>query len=818
MRKAIAILLAILLIPAIPVVDAESNLIDVGIIDSIDGRFVHTSFSSSSTLLTLTSSGNLSEHFWGSGELITQWSIELNVSANSATPDSTGLQVAVAYTGGVYVVNTQLRIVTESYNTSSSVDSVLWDTEGDLWLGHFGGERRAKEYDTGGWTGVATPTHNTAMTAMAMISDNRIVTGGRDNLVKITTQGGVLEHTLPGFTSYPTKIVNDGNGNIIIGCANGDIFRYDFTDWSHNETSISSSQNIISINIASDGRIMVGTLNGNLHILDSDTFTEENKFPSAGRVMMGTFGSNGELYIISSFSTSSNIRLYDLDTDGDGVTDNADAFPLDATQEVDTDGDGYGDDANGNNSDKFPYDVSQWADSDGDGYGDNPDGNESDAFINNPDQWLDTDGDGYGDNMQKNQGDRYPTDSTQWSDSDGDGFGDEVDGVNGDNCPATNGFSTIDRRGCKDSDSDGYSNPTGNWTIDDGADTSVNDKSQWVDFDGDSYGDNLSGNQPDTCPTEWGNSTSTYVPEIANDGSLTLTYVVKEKFGCIDSDGDGFYDFGDDLPNDARDYIDSDGDEVGASQDYNDSNKLVQTEVQHCESDISDQSETCLGIRDVDYQNYVIDKESDDSTPKDYYDWKKSLESSDDEVSGSDYLSTAAEILPLLGAGFAAIVAVLLIYGAIGKSRRRSALVKAYGIPLPDGENSAEDEVLEGKEGLSGAGGIDNEHYWDDEVKPIEFTNDENELDRGFDDIKIKGDEELPGTSEVLEESSSIEELAGLPEQTSTAEVAEVSAPEAAPQQEAPETPPVPSEGLPDGWTMEQWKWYGAEWLANQGK
>ena len=48
--------------------------------------------------LTVTKTGNLSEHFWGSGELITQWSIELNVTVNSATLDSTGLQVAVAHT------------------------------------------------------------------------------------------------------------------------------------------------------------------------------------------------------------------------------------------------------------------------------------------------------------------------------------------------------------------------------------------------------------------------------------------------------------------------------------------------------------------------------------------------------------------------------------------------------------------------------------------------------------------------------------------------------------------------------------------------
>ena len=158
-----------------------------------------------------------------------------------------------------------------------------------------------------------------------------------------------------------------------------------------------------------------------------------------------------------------------------------------------------------------------------------------------------------------------------------------------DNCTLVPGNSTIDRTGCRDTDGDGYSDPTEDWTIVDGADTAIYDKSQWMDTDGDGYGDNLSGNDPDTCPYEWGNSTSTYVPEIANDGTLTLTYSVKEKFGCIDTDGDGFYDFGDDLPNDARDYIDSDGDEVGASQDYNDSNKLVQTRENHCALDASDQ-------------------------------------------------------------------------------------------------------------------------------------------------------------------------------------------------------------------------------------
>ena len=192
MRKAIAVLLALLLIPAMPTAEAESNLLEVGIIDTIDGRFIHTSFSSSSTMITLTTTGNLSEHFWGSGELITQWSIELNTTANSATPDATGLQIAVAHTGGVYIVNTELKIVTTEYNTSNSVDAVAWDSEGDLWFGFYGGERRAKEFDSLEETGETTEAHNTAMTAMTIISQDRIVTGGRDNLVKIFTQEGVF--------------------------------------------------------------------------------------------------------------------------------------------------------------------------------------------------------------------------------------------------------------------------------------------------------------------------------------------------------------------------------------------------------------------------------------------------------------------------------------------------------------------------------------------------------------------------------------------------------------------------------------------------
>ncbi len=813
MRKWLAITLVLLLMPSLPTSQAQSNLIDVGIIDTIDSKFIHTSFTSSSTILTLTEDGNLSEHFWGSGQLITQWSLELNTTVHSATVDSTGVLVAIANPNGAFVVNIQQKTITRTLNATTSVDYALWDAEGDIWLAHFGGERRAKEHGSEGYTGATTESHNTALTTLALISDNRIVTGGRDNLVKVHDQNGTVLTTLSDFSSYPTNIINDGNGNIIVGCANGDLFRYSFTDWTKEEMTISSGQYVLSITMSDDNKILVGTQNGKLHVIDETNFTELDSFSSAGRVMISNFGTNGELYIISTFSSSSKVRLFDIDTDGDLVTDSRDDFPDDATQQIDSDGDGYGDNMNGNNPDYFPNDSSQWADTDGDGYGDNEAGNNSDAFINNPEQWIDSDGDGYGDNLQGEGGDWFPNDPTQWADSDFDGFGDELNGNNGDNCPNQNGFSTMDRLGCKDSDADGYSDPTEDWTVAEGADFKIFDRSQWRDSDGDGYGDNLSGNDPDACPLDWGNSTSAYVPEVTGDGTLTFEYDVIEKFGCLDTDGDGFYDAGDDLPNDPRDYIDSDGDTVGVSVDFNDSNKLVQTSQDHCTFYPEDTSEVCQGVRDVDYQNYLSKAESDGESVDSYFTWRQKLAASEAEAEAeSGYLDIAMDILPFLGAAFAIMIAALLIFGTISRARKRSKLVKQYGVPFVPGEGVAEKEALEGKAGLSAQGGVDSDKFWDDDVEPMELDTKQSEPD-GFDDMDVKTGN-LGESSEVMEESSSIEELAGLPPQSTQQDIAEQA--ELSAGLAEPTTPPLPESGLPAGWTMEQWKWYGAEWLANQ--
>jgi len=337
------------------------------------------------------------------------------------------------------------------------------------------------------------------------------------------------------------------------------------------------------------------------------------------------------------------------DTDSDGVPDNVDVFPDDATQSADSDGDGYGDDPDGTNGDDcpsvsgnsfeggtfgcldsdldgwanlidaFPNEITQWNDTDSDGYGDNgagfegdgcptevgsstldvlgcPDSDgdgysdDGDAFDDENEQWLDSDGDGYGDNPSPaalyddcptvygnstadrqgcydSDGDTYsnPTDGWDWSDG-ADAFPDDIlrwvdddqdqfDDLLDDDCDTLAGTSTLDRKGCPDSDGDGYSDPGSGWSPADGADAFPNLASQWNDTDGDGYGDNQTGLSPDACPSSGGNSTL-------------------DRLGCTDSDGDGYSNSdavflahpngeADAFPNDVTQWEDNDSDGFG---------------------------------------------------------------------------------------------------------------------------------------------------------------------------------------------------------------------------------------------------------------
>ncbi|WP_158089060.1 pentapeptide repeat-containing protein [Cognaticolwellia mytili] len=128
--------------------------------------------------------------------------------------------------------------------------------------------------------------------------------------------------------------------------------------------------------------------------------------------------------------------LIHVDSDFDGVNDNIDAFPLDTSESLDTDGDGIGNNADSDDdndgvadsADAFPFDVTESEDTDGDGTGNNTDNDDdndgvvdsADAFPLDSRESIDTDGDGIGnnaDNDDDNDGvvdaeDEAPLDAT----------------------------------------------------------------------------------------------------------------------------------------------------------------------------------------------------------------------------------------------------------------------------------------------------------------------------------------------------------------------------------------------------------------------
>ena len=342
----------------------------------------------------------------------------------------------------------------------------------------------------------------------------------------------------------------------------------------------------------------------------------------------------------------------------------------------------------------------------------------------------DTDGDGFADSI-----DIFPSESTQWFDIDEDGYGDEPSGVNGDNCPGISGSSNFDRLGCPDTDGDGWSNPDLNWNTSQGADAFYLDSTQYIDSDGDGFGDSSLGNQPDACPIMAGNSTN-------------------DMFGCIDSDGDGWSDFGDQFPADSTQYQDTDMDGYGDS--------LMGKLPDSCPETFGGSTEQRYGCPDTDGDGWG---DEIDDFEDDYRFWSDRDGDGYPDQMGTN-LSDDCPDEP-------------------GKSTE-----ELIGCP---------DSDLDGWADQNDAYPKDSSRYLatNYSILIILFFISSLAICGGILTLKRRQNTSKNGDSYTDGLLNPV---------ISNADV--ITVPSA-----MPSTPALPAEGLPEGWTMEQWQWYGSDYL-----
>jgi hypothetical protein len=119
------------------------------------------------------------------------------------------------------------------------------------------------------------------------------------------------------------------------------------------------------------------------------------------------------------------------------------------------------------------------------------------------------------------------------------------------------------------------------------------------------------------------------------------------------------------------------------------------------------------------------------------------------------------------------------------------------------------DEALEGTAGSSAFGGVESDSLWEEDVKPLNLEEQEKE-EKVIESSRGVSAEELFSDEESIESIATLGESEPEPEPEPEAEPAPA-------VEEPQEAPPLPEGGLPDGWTTEQWKWYGHEYLAKLG-
>ena len=608
--------------------------------------------------------------------------------------------------------------------------------------------------------------------------------------------------------------------------------------------------------IALEGDQLFVSLNGNGEIIAYDLSVNGKSAVEAGSIqttassIMGIeIGPDGHLYYVDN-AQDEVVRIDPYtDADGDGVVDVDDNCPLVANpNQLDHDIDGLGDVCDGDDdndslldeNDSCPHGNIGWVptsatDHDMDGCEDASEDfdDDNDAVIDIRDDcpvgemaWISTDLTDYDGDGCQDMSEDYDDDAdsicdegtnTGWdcivssmgsdlcpqsslsftssmtSDADQDGCEDRNEDEDDDNdgfldkhddCPNDAGTSDDGRLfGCPDADNDGYA---------DSIDTFPSTPSQWADTDEDGYGDSPTGLNGDQCPGTYGTST-------------------EDRFGCTDSDGDGWsnpssswgIDSGADaFVQEASQHADSDGDGFGDAAD-------------------GYQADACPAQAGASFQDRFGCADDDGDG------WSNEVDAFPNDI--TQYLDTDSD-------GFG----------------------DAFDGNQPDSCPQTPGDSTEGRYGCVDSDGDgwddesddypENSMFWSDDdgdsYPDQQDTNMSDDcptiagsstldrlgcLDSDGDGWSDSGDafpndaNKHASSSSVMFMGTGVALLVGLVglllfirrKQTDAAPLSVFDAPQ--PMAQQPQVgPPLPAEGLPQGWTMEQWAWYGEDYLKNR--
>ena len=348
-----------------------------------------------------------------------------------------------------------------------------------------------------------------------------------------------------------------------------------------------------------------------------------------------------------------------------------------------------------------------------------------------------------------------------------------------DNCPLVAGTSTLGGvLGCTDGDEDGYA---------DVIDTFPVDGTQWSDLDEDGYGDNLDGTQGDACPGQPGTST-------------------KDRFGCADSDSDGWSNANDAFPQDNTQHLDTDGDGYGDA--------AVGFQPDACPATSGTSTQDRFGCLDGDGDGW---SDANDAFPEE----STQHADSDDDGYGDNAEGAEPDACPSTAG-----TSTETLFGCVdGDSDGWADSMDAF----PDDERMWSDTDQDGyanqpdteltdacpedygtsTEDALGCPDTDGDGWSNSaDAYPEDATKHEASL-LSEPIVFIGGPVVLVVILVLLMIGRRRGPTAALPTLP-----LEPQHPTVAPA--SPAGPPLPPEGLPPGWTMEQWAWYGEDYLKNR--